>query len=164
MNARMTCRFWLFALLITTFAVSLRAEAPPEAKELDRYIGEWKSTIENTDVTATSKTEWILQGQIVRQKITYSDGAETLIHRGYDKAGKQYFLTLFDSRGVHWWLTGQWDEPTNTFHFEGRLGESTVKVKSTFRDNDQTEDWTITLISTDGNVTEIRGTNKKVVK
>lgn len=164
MNARTTCRLLLLTLLITASAAPLQAAAPPEAKELDRYIGEWKSTIENQDVTATSRTEWILQEQIVRQTITYSDGAETLIHRGYDKAGKQYFLTLFDSRGVHWWLTGNWDEATDTFRFEGRLGESTVQVKSTFRDNNQTEDWTITLISTDGNVTEIRGTNKKIVK
>jgi len=164
MNARMTCRLCLFALLTATVAVPLRAEIPPQVKELDRYIGEWKSTIQDTDVTATSKTESVVQGNIIQQKITYSDGAETLIMRGYDQQGEKYFLTLFDSRGVNWLTTGQWDAPSSTFRFEGRMGDTTINIKSTFRDNNQTEDWTITLTSTDGSVTELRGTNKKVVK
>lgn len=164
MNARMTCRLSLSTLLITIFAAPLLADTPPELKELDRYVGEWKSTIEDQDVTATSKTEWILQGQIVQQKITYSDGAETLIVRGYSQQDQKYFLTLFDSRGVHWMMTGTWDQPTHSFQFEGRLGESTVKVKSTFRNNNQAEDWTITILSPNNDVTELRGTNQKVVK
>jgi hypothetical protein len=164
MNARMTCRLWLSTLLITFFAAPVLSESPPELKELDRYLGEWKSTIENQDITASSKTEWIVQGQIVQQKIKYSDGAETLIMRGYSQQDQKYFLTLFDSRGVHWMMTGTWDKPTNPFQFEGRLGESTVKVKSTFRNNNQTEDWTITFLSPDNDVSELRGTNQKVVK
>lgn len=164
MNARSHWRLLLSALLILSAGTHLSAEAPPELKELGRYIGEWKSAIENQDVTATSKTEWIVQGQIVQQKIAYSDGAETLIMRGYSQQENKYFLTLFDSRGVHWMTAGTWDQPTNTFQFEGRFGEATVKIKSTFRDNDQTEAWKITILSPNGDVTELRGTNTKVVK
>ena len=163
MPARNLGHLCLLLLALFTYGTVAHADIPPELKELERYIGNWKTTIEGQEVTATSKTAWIVQGQIVQQKEVYSDGAETLIMRGYDQAGKKYFLTLFDSRGVHWMMTGDFEAATNTFHFEGRLGDTTVKVKSAFPDKD-TEDWTITFIDSDSEVNELRGQNKRIEK
>lgn len=139
------------------------AKAPPEMKVLGRLIGEWDGTDQDRSVTFDVTTTWILNGQLVQQKQVFQDGAESLLQYGYDQQANNYFLNLHDSRGIHWMLRGDWDEQTQSFTFKGRSGEQAVTIKSTFRNKDVI-DWTITLLSTTGDVTELRGTNQRVIK
>lgn len=163
----MTIRITLGTILVCLASCSLTGEAyaenPPELQVLDQYLGEWKGTINDQDGTSTNEMTWILNGQVLQQKYQYSDGAEGLILRGYDKLAGHYFITLFDSRGINLFLTGSWNEPTKTFEYTGNSGDNAVTIKSTFR-NPQTADWTITLLSSNGDVTEIRGTIIKEIK
>jgi hypothetical protein len=135
--------------------------ASEELKRLNRYVGRWNGTVENVPQTSTSEMSWILQGTVLEQKYKYSDGSTGLILRGYEKETGQYFFTLMDSRGVTLLLSnGTWNEATKTFQFEGDHGAGQVTVRSTFQD-DNTENWTITIVKTGGEVVELRGTNRR---
>ncbi|HUG18615.1 MAG TPA: DUF1579 family protein [Planctomycetaceae bacterium] len=132
-----------------------------ELKRLDRYVGKWEGTVKETDLTSTSEMSWILGGTVLQQKYKYSDGATGLILRGYDKETGQYFFTLMDSREIVLLLSnGSWDAATKTFKFDGYRGSENVTLRSTFPDND-TENWAFTITKTGGEVTELRGTNKR---
>ncbi|MBD3675839.1 MAG: DUF1579 family protein [Planctomycetaceae bacterium] len=153
----------LCLLTLTLNLAPANADTPPELKVLGRLVGEWDGTVQNQKVTFDVTADWTLNGQLVEQKQVFQDGAVGLLIYGYDQASNQYFLNLHDSRGIHWMLKGDWDEATQTFTFKGRSGENDVTVKSTFRNQD-TSDWTITLIGSGGEVTELRGTNRRAVK
>jgi Protein of unknown function (DUF1579) len=132
-----------------------------ELKRLDRYAGKWKGTVEDLNEGSTSEISWILGGTVLQQKYKYSDGSTGLILRGYEKESGQYFFTLMDSREIVIFLTnGSWDEATKSFKFEGYQGSSSVLLRSTFQDDD-TEKWAFTFTKTGGEVTELRGTNKR---
>jgi len=148
---------WFFPM------ISESADLTPEQKVLGRFVGEWDGVDQDQKMSFDISNEWKLNGQVLQQKQVFRDGSESLILRGYDKQSKKYFLSLHDSRGIHFMLTGDWNEATKTFTYTGHSGESEVTVKSTFR-NDDTEDWTITLIQSGGDVAELRGTNTRVVK
>jgi len=153
----------LWALLpLLSCAVHLDAAIPEELKVLGHFVGEWEGTIRDQPTDYEVKSEWILNGQVVRQKQIFQDGAETLILRGYDSNSEKYFLNLHDSRGVHYMLTGDWNADTKTFTFRGHSGETAVTITSKFRNQD-TEDWAITL-DTNGNVSELRGSNVRKLK
>lgn len=156
---------WLIATFAFAWPLFCSAEdAKPgseELKRLDRYSGKWEGTVENTDLTSTSEMSWLLGGTVLEQKYKYSDGATGLILRGYDKETGQYFFTLMDSRDIVLLLpNGSWDEATKTFKFEGYRGSENVKLRSTFQDDD-TENWAFTITKAGGEVTELRGTNKR---
>jgi len=161
----MILRF-LSVLCLFTLTLSLspaNAETPPELKVLGHLVGEWDGSDQDQSVTFDVTADWTLNGQLVQQKQAFQDGAVSLLIYGYDQQSDNYFLNLHDSRGVHWMLKGDWDEKTQSFTFKGRSGEQQVTVKSTFRNKD-TNDWTITLLSVSGEVTELRGTNKRVIQ
>lgn len=139
--------------------VSAAEPALPELKPLDRFVGSWTGSVEGTDITSESETEWILGGRFLQQKYSTSAGEEGMILRTYDPNTKKYAQWMFDSNGGVVQQTGTWDAETNTLTVEGQAGGVLVVTKAHFPKPD-TEEWSISVQDRDGKVLrEFKGKN-----
>ena len=113
--------FFTPATLVLATVLTATAEPArqsPEEKVLDKWCGSWRShivvkpaawSLKAENVSATLKTEWILDGHF-QQTFNQSDEHETRqIHR-YDAKSKKYHKWDFNSDGGASFWIGDWNE------------------------------------------------------
>ncbi len=139
------------------------AAQSPEMKVLDRYVGSWEETVVNNPAAwtpekivtkAITKRQWILNGNMIENKGTWSPGDRTFLHlMTYDAQRKKYVQWYFPEESPSGQTyEGTWDAKTSTFTFNGMLVEgihSTGQQKWIDRD---TFTWTLKAKDSAGNV------------
>lgn len=99
-------------------------ERSPEDKQLDRFLGTWKTEYrvpkaEWTPEEKRGSAEMIfsleLGGKMVRERTKHADGVENTFLMVFDASKKQYRAWWFSSTGQFNDSTGQWDEAAKAF-------------------------------------------------
>jgi hypothetical protein len=99
---------------------------------LDRFAGTWKkrftiyksewSPAEETK-TGTHSCKWILDDRHLQETGRDSDGATYMSVYSYDVAGKTYRLSVFQSNGDTWQMSGKWEASSSTFTWTRELDD-----------------------------------------
>lgn len=153
----MTTPRTLVAALLLAFALTSQAadEKSDELKVLDRYIGTWhgQSTMtapEQKTFTETSTDTWAIGGKYLQIKSTTKlDDTEAMHLITYDQQKQTYKYYWFNSAGLTFNATGNWDEAKKTFTWDGTIEDGvTLKMTDHFVD-DNTRD--LHVVVKDGN-------------
>ena len=108
----------------STVTAKETAERSAELKQLDRFVGTWKTeyrlpkaewTPEEKTGSATMVFTRELGGQMVRERSKHADGTENTFLMLFDANQKQYRAWWFSSTGQFNNSTGQWDEVAKAF-------------------------------------------------
>lgn len=108
----------------TTRTAAKEPERSAELRQLDRFLGTWKTeyrlpkaewTPEEKSGSATMVFTRELGGQMVRERTKHSDGTENTFLMLFDSDRKQYRAWWFSSTGQFNNSTGQWDEAVKAF-------------------------------------------------
>jgi hypothetical protein len=111
-------------------------EASPDLKSalapLGRFAGTWEkrftiyksewSPSEQTK-TGTHSCKWILDDRHLQETGRDSDGATYMSVYSYDVAGTAYRVSVFQSNGNAWQMSGKWDASSSTFTWMRELDD-----------------------------------------
>ncbi len=144
--------------------MSAKAQTPksPELKVLDRMVGSWRLELvswqgqrdDEEQYTEAIVAKWSLQGQYIENRVTDSDGKETLLHlMTYDSDAGVYNVWIFQSNSPKpALLTMRWNESKKTFTGKVDLGNGiTMQATTRFIGKDRYE-FTGTTKDASGNV------------
>ena len=119
----------ILAVLMHADVQGQESDGPPEMKALERLVGTWKldqidRVPKETRSTSIVKFELVLGGRFVQQTLKFDDkGKPTQMGmHTYDSDRRAYRYWFFMSSGFYWEPTVTWDESTQTFTFEGKVG------------------------------------------
>jgi hypothetical protein len=142
----------LFAFALASHAADEKSD---ELKVLDRYIGTWDGQItmttpEQKTSTETNTATWEIGGKYVQIKTTSKlDDSQAMHLITYDQQKQTYKYYWFNSAGLTFNATGNWDEAKKTFTWDGQIeGGVTLKMTDHFVD-EKTRDMHVTV--KDGN-------------
>jgi uncharacterized protein (TIGR03067 family) len=134
---------------------------PVELKVLDRMVGTWDDvsiqkpaawTPDGGRVTARITRHWILDGRLIMDTSTLSDGTENIAIFGFDPQSKDYRSWWFNSEGHRNTATGSWNEKSQTISYVSKLDDGkTMRTSLRFANRNQ-EVWEFKVTDADGKV------------
>jgi hypothetical protein len=143
----------IVTIALLAFALSSQGadEKSDELKVLDRYIGTWDGQItmsapEQKTSSETNTTTWAIGGKYLQAKSTTKlDDTEAMHLITYDQQKQTYKYYWFNSAGLTFNATGNWDETKKTFTWDGQVEDGiTLKMTDHFID-DNTRDMHVTV-------------------
>ena len=145
----------ILAVLMHADVRGQESNAPPEMKALERLVGTWnveqivKVPKEERSTNLVVKRELVLGGRFVQEMVDDKGKPTFTGMYTYDSNRKTYRYWFFMSSGFYWEPTGTWDESSQTFTFNGRLGAGdTGTMTATLRFSDEAT-FVYSLVATD---------------
>ncbi len=135
----------------TTKTAVKEPERSAELKQLDRFLGTWKTeyrlpkaewTPEEKSGSATMVFTRELGGQMVRERTKHADGTENTFLMLFDSDRKQYRAWWFSSTGQFNNSTGSWDEVAKAFTWKLTDADGLASMAQHRFVNDKL-DWTV---------------------
>jgi len=143
MNAKLFVVFLVVGLLPAGAAYA--EEPSPDLKSalapLGRFAGSWEKRFtiyksewspEEQVRTGTHSCKWILDERHFQETGRDSDGATYISIYSYDAGTKAYRMSVFQSNGNSWQMTGKWDAGSNTFTWSRKMDDG-IRMTSSYQ-------------------------------